>query len=327
MIDLSTTYMGLILRNPIIVSSSNLTSKVEDIVACEKAGAGAVVLKSLFEEQILADTQDMIGDFDTSVHPEAFDFFSGMGKNYYMDSYLKLVRESKERVKIPLIASINCVSAGTWLKYAKDFEKVGADALELNLFILPSDVNKQGSDLEEAYLEICREVKKRINIPLSLKIGPYFSSFAQMVQMFSDEGINALVLFNRFYRPDVDVDNLTLKAGQMFSNPYEMSPSLRWIALLSGEVPIDFAASTGIHDAQGVIKQLLVGARAIQLCSALYKNGVEFIQEILTGVENWMQDHDFKRIEDFRGRLNQESIEHPEIYERSQYIKALVGIA
>lgn len=326
MIDLSTSYMGLTLRNPLVVSSSNLTSKVEDVVACEAAGAGAVVLKSLFEEQILADTEEMVGDFDTSAHPEALAFFSGMGANYHMDAYLKLVRESKERVKIPVIASINCISAGAWLRYAQDFEKVGADALELNLFILPSDVNKEGSELEEAYLEICREVKRRVTIPVSLKIGPHFSSLAGMVKTFIEEGIAAIVLFNRFYRPDVDIETMTLKAAHIFSSPYEMSESLRWIALLSGELAVDFAASTGVYDSQGVVKQILVGARVVQLCSTLYKNGIEYMQEILSGLQQWMQENDYSSIDEFRGKLNQESIEHPEVYERAQYVKALVGI-
>lgn len=328
MADLSTTYMGLPLKNPIIVSSSKLTSTLESVQACEKAGAGAVVLKSLFEEQISADIRESVGQDDSwTAHTESLDYFSGMGKNYYMDAYLKLVKESKKNLSIPVIASLNCVSAGTWLDYAKSFEDAGADALELNYFIMPADVKQEGSKVEELYVEISRKIKSRVGLPVSMKIGPYFSGLANMVSKLAQEGISALVLFNRFYRPDVDIERFELKAAPIISRPQEISQSLQWIAILSGDVEIDLAASTGVHDAEGVIKQLLVGAKAVQLCSTLLKNRVEYVQVILKDLQEWMGKHKFERIEDFRGRLSQEKSDHPEAFERSQYVKALVGIS
>jgi dihydroorotate dehydrogenase (fumarate) len=328
MADLTTTYMGLSLRNPIIVSSSKLTSTLEDVQTCERAGAGAVVLKSLFEEQILADLGDTAVEDDSMLaHAESMDFFTGMGKNYYMNAYLKLVREAKERVSIPVIASVNCVTAGTWLEYSKSFEDVGADALELNFFVMPADVEQEGSEVEELYLETCRKIKRKVSIPVSMKIGSYFYGLASMVRKLSEEGMDGLVLFNRFYRPDVDIDRFEIISAPVFSSPQEISQSLQWIALLSGEVKCDLAASTGVHDAAGAIKQLLVGARAIQLCSTLYRNGIGYVQKVVKGIEEWMQRHEFERIDDFLGKLSRENIKNPKAYERSQYIRALVGIS
>ncbi len=327
MVDFSTDYMGLTLRNPIVVSSSSLTSTVEKVQACERAGAGAVVLKSLFEEQILADTNQLIGAIDDTVHPEARDLFNVSGKNYYMNEYLKLVREAKQRVSIPVIASVNCVSAGTWLEYASNFQDVGADAIELNVFVMPADISRSGPEIEQIYLDIAHSIKQRIAIPVAMKIGSHFSGIAHMVQQLCGEGVDALVLFNRFYRPDVDIENNKIVAADMLSTPQEMALSLQWIALLSGELKCDFSASTGIHDATGVIKQLLVGAKTVQLCSVLFRNKMDYLQKILTELQEWMQRHDHGSVRDFRGMLAQENIARPELYERSQYIRALVGIS
>ena len=325
--DLSTNYMGLDLKNPLIVASSNLTSKLEDVVACGKAGAGAVVLKSLFEEQIRADSTDIIDNSETMGHSEAMAFFSGMGKNFYLNDYLKLIREAKEQLDIPVIASLNCVTDGAWMDYAGDLQQAGADALELNVFIIPAHVKTKSSEIEEVYFRITRKIKKQVKIPVSMKIGSYFSGLGNTVKSLGEEGIDGFVLFNRFYRPDVDIDAMKVKPAHIFSQPQEISQSLQWIAILSGDVDCDFAASTGVHDAEGVIKQLLVGAKAIQLCTTLYKNGVDYLKTLLSGVEGWMSKHGFNSIDDFRGRLCQEAIEHPEVYERSQYVKALVGIS
>jgi dihydroorotate dehydrogenase (fumarate) len=325
--DLSTTYMGLKLKNPIIVGSSNLTNTLGEVIACERAGAGAVVLKSLFEEQILADTNKAIEDIEYSAHAEAFDFFNVMGKNYYMDKYIELVKNAKEKTSIPIIASINCKSYGTWLDYAKDFENAGADALELNYFIFPANMEIESELIESRYIELCRKIKKIVSIPVSMKIGFYFTTPAAMAKRLSEEGIDALVLFNRFYRPDVDIEKIKIKAAQIFSTPDEISRPLQWIALISGNIKADIAASTGVHDAEGVIKMLLVGANAVQMCSALNKNKIGYIQKVADGLSDWMERHKFNKIEDFRGILSSKAIEKPEIYERSQYIKAIVGIS
>ena len=327
MADLSTSYLGLGLKNPVIVSSSNLTSTVPKVAACEAAGAGAVVLKSLFEEQIDADVSGMMENMDSSAYSEAFDFFQGSGQNFYLDKYLELVEESKKAVSIPVIASLNCVSAGNWIEYAKRIENVGADALELNVFIMPADVKREGREIERVYIDIVRKIRNRIGIPFALKIGPHFSGLANMIRELVREGASGIVLFNRFYRPDVDIERLRIKAAPILSAPEEMALSLQWIALLSGEIGADFGATTGIHNGESVIKQLLVGAKTVQLCSGLMKEGLGLISEIMSFITDWMDRHGYGRIDDFRGTLCQEESENPETYERSQYVKALVGIS
>jgi dihydroorotate dehydrogenase (fumarate) len=327
MADLKTKYLGIDLKNPVIVSSSSLTASADKIADCEKAGAGAVVLKSLFEEQIQADTAKMMDNIDAAQVSESFDYLTKTGNYHYIDEYLTLLQEAKSRVSIPVIASINCVSSGSWIDYAERLEKLGADALELNIFILPGDVTKAGEDIESVYIDVCRKVKKKINIPFSLKIGPHFSGLANMIKTLADEGTAGFVLFNRFYQPDVDIEKLKIVAAREFSASQEMALSLRWIALLSGEIEADFAAATGIHDGKSVIKQLLVGARAVQLCSVLYQNGVDYIQTILNVVAEWMDRRNFASIDEFRGMLCQEESDNPEEYERAQYVKALVGIS
>ncbi len=327
MADLKTKYLGIELKNPIIVSSSNLTASADKVVACEKAGAGAIVLKSLFEEQIQADTAKMMDSIDEAQASEFYSFLMKTGNYHYIDEYLTLLQEAKSRVSIPVIASINCVSSGSWIDYAQQLEKLGADALELNVFILPSDVAKLGVDIEKVYLDVCRKVKKKITIPIALKIGPHFSGFANMIRALAEEGADGFVLFNRFYQPDVDIENLRIVPAKELSAPQEMALALRWIALLSGEIEADFAAATGIHDGESVVKQLLVGARAVQLCSILYRNGIDYIQTILKVVTGWMDRHKLASIDSFRGMLCQEESSNPEAYERAQYVKALVGIS
>ena len=325
--DLSTTYLGLKLRNPIVVSSSNLTSTVEKVAACEEAGAGAVVLKSLFEEQIEADTSKMMDGMDATAHTDAYDYFRRSGNYHYMDDYFGLVEAAKERVDIPVIASLNCISAGAWLDYAQRFERVGADALELNVFVLPADISQSGEDVEKIYLDICRKIRKKVKIPVALKIGSHFSGLANFIKQMSDSGIGGLVLFNRFYRPDVDTKGMRIVPARALSAPEEMADSLRWIALLSGEINCDFAAATGVHDGNSVVKQLLVGAKTVQVCSTLMTKGLGQIAVMTGELEAWMSANEFQSIDDFRGKLCQEASDHPEIYERSQYVKALVGIS
>jgi dihydroorotate dehydrogenase (fumarate) len=327
MSSLQTTYLGLDMKNPVIVSSCKLTSSVKSILECERAGAGAVVLKSLFEEQIMAEKEDLMDDVNYLSHAEAFDYTSMMAQEYYLEDYVTLVEEAKKECSLPIIASINCVSAGTWIDYAKMLEDGGADALELNVFIIPANVNVDGSELETAYLQIAKKIRKAVSIPVSMKIGFHFSGLAKMIRNISEEGIEGIVLFNRFYRPDVDIQSLTLKPGSMFSEPSEIGLSLQWIALLSGELDIEFSATTGIHSAEGVIKQLLVGAKTTQVCSTLYVNGINRLRTIIEGLENWMTEKKYSSISDFNGILCQEKSKNPEAYERSQFVKAIVGIS
>jgi len=327
MTDYSVNYLGLELKNPLVVASSNLTADVAKIADCQKHGAGAVVLKSLFEEQILHDSGKMIQDLDMDSFADAADFFRGSSQDYYMDQYLKLVEDVKKDTDIPVIASLNCVSDGKWISYAKDLQNMGADALELNVFIIPADVKKTSEQLEHIYESIVHKIKKIIGIPVSMKLGCHFTGIANVMSRLANGGIDGLVLFNRFYKPDIDIERMKLIPAKVFSAQEEMALSLQWIALLSGELECDFSATTGIHDSKAVIKQLLAGAKTVQLCSALYKNGLEYINVILKELGQWMEKHGFENIPAFCGKLSQEASADPSAYERAQYIKALVGIS
>ena len=327
MADLSTTYMGIPLRNPLIVASSNLTSTVDKIRKCEDAGAGAVVLKSLFEEQILVDMQKMISGSSDMGSPDGWDFLVNSSRNYYLDDYLALVENAKKAVSIPVIASVNCVSDGEWIDYAEKFEAMGADGLELNTFVIPSNVKKDASDYGDIYLKIARDIKKKVKLPVAMKVSPHFTDMAGMMDRLARAGVDALVLFNRFYRPDVDIRKMEMKHAPVLSAPEEIYMSLQWIALLSGEIETDFCASTGIFDAEGVIKQLLVGARGVQLCSALIRQGLGILPGILNDLSAWMEEKGFASVADFNGKLCQEASSRPEIYERNQYIRGVVGIS
>lgn len=327
MSKLKTSYMGLTLSSPIVAASTGLTSKIDNIKQIEDAGAGAVVLKSLFEEQILFDSNKMTEGFDLETHADALDFFKGMSNNYFLDEYLTLVEESKKAVNIPVIASVNCISGGAWLKYAKRFQNVGADALEINIFKIPVNKKLSSEDYENAYLNLAREIKEIVDIPVSFKISPHFTSLARFIEQLSMNKLDSIVLFNRFYRPDVDINKIQMTHAPIYSAKEEISLALQWIALLSGEIKIDFVANTGIYDSTAVIKQLLVGAKAVQIASALYKNGFDVIRTINKEIENWMDEKNYSEISEFNGLLCQENSKNPEAYERTQYMKASVNIS
>jgi dihydroorotate dehydrogenase (fumarate) len=324
--DFSVSYLGIPLQNPLVAASSKLTATLDGVKQCEDAGAGAVVLKSLFEEQIVSDAGSMLGNLDSSVHAEAHDYAAVMSEEYALDSYLKLVEDAKAQLDIPVIASLNCVSAGKWLDYAANFQTVGADALELNVFVIPAEAKRTGADHEKIYIDIAREITKRVGLPVSMKIGPHFSGLAHIMHTLQDEGMKGLVLFNRFYRPDIDIEAMKLVPAKIFSVPQEMSLILQWVALMSGELDCDLSATTGVTDSNAVVKQLLAGAKTVQLCSTLFQNGVGYIKTIRKGLGSWMERHGYAHVEEFRGMLCQEKSDNPEAYERSQYIKALVGI-
>jgi dihydroorotate dehydrogenase (fumarate) len=323
MANLSTVYMSLELKNPLIVSSCDFTSDIEQIKKCEEEGAGAVVLKSLFEEQIETETEELIGESWLPDHTEAFEYVRGMSMANGPSTYLNLIKKAKEVTAIPIIASLNCVSSRWWIDYAKQLELSGADALELNISLLPSDLKRSSEEIEQIYIEIIEKVIEEINLPVAVKVGPYFTSTARILDIFSKKGIKALVLFNRFYQLDIDIENLTLTGGNPLSSPDEMSNNLRWIALLSGRVSCDFAATTGIYTGIDVIKQILAGAKAVEICSALYKNGLGYIGKILEDIEKWMDEHNYKNIDEFRGKLSKKEEDKTELYERLQYINAL----
>jgi len=327
MADLSTSYLGLNLKTPVIAASSTITSTPDGVKKCEDAGAGAVVLKSLFEEQITIDKNRMIGDMNFDAYTDAYDFFNAAGTDYYLDEYLGLVEEAKESLSIPVIASINCVSPGQWTDYAERFENIGADALELNMFILPSNIATSGQTIEQTYLKILEDVKKKIKIPVSIKIGYHFSGMGNFINTAVKNGAQGVVLFNRFYKTDIDIEKMELKSSPIISDPSEIHLSLQWIALMSGEVSADFSAATGIHDAEGAIKHLLAGASSVQLCSTIMKNGLGRITEINRGIADWMDRKNYSKISEFNGMLSQENSKHPEAYERSQFIRSVVGLS
>ncbi len=324
MIDLSTKYMGLTLKNPLIVGSSGLTKSVEKIKELEVQGAGAVVLKSLFEEQIVHDSNVLINNSDIfNAYPEAADYISNITKSHTVEDYLKLIREAKKEVKIPIIASINCISLSEWVRIAKDIENAGADGLEINIFFLPYDIDINGAGYEKLYFDIVEKIKASIKIPIALKIGYYFSSLVNTVQKLSWTGIDSLVMFNRFFNPDIDINTMKVHVSSVFSSPSDLSIPLRWIALLSNEVKCDISATSGIHDAEGVIKQLLVGATTTQLCSTIYLNGTGQIGVILKGLTEWMEKNNYKTISDFRGKFSIKKTDNPVLFHRVQYMKHL----
>ncbi|HHN48142.1 MAG TPA: dihydroorotate dehydrogenase-like protein [Bacteroidales bacterium] len=328
MANLATTYMGLNLRNPIIVGSSGLTSSVENIKELEESGAGAVVLKSLFEEQIRFEINKTMKQAEShnSYYPEAQDYISHYSRVYHIDNYLKLISDCKNAVSIPITASINCVSAEEWTAFAKRIEEAGADALELNIFILPADPNLSGEQNEQVYFDIIDQVKKQVSIPIALKISYHFSGLAKTALKLSWAGAKGMVLFNRFYAPDINVDNLKVVPSNVFSTPDEISISLRWVAMLSDRLYCDIAASTGVHDGKGLVKQLLAGAKAVQIASTLYKNGFGRIGEMLKYLENWMDKHAYKTTEEFTGKLSLKKAENPAAWERVQFMKHFAGI-
>ncbi|GET21812.1 dihydroorotate dehydrogenase-like protein [Prolixibacter denitrificans] len=321
MTDLSTKYMGLDLRNPIIAASSGLTDSVENVVKLEINGAGAVVLKSLFEEQIMMDIDEqrmnnMYGSYD-----DVENYIGFYTKKHRIDHYLELIRESKKKTSIPIIASINCVSASEWTEFASRIQEAGADALELNMFIMPSDGNYEGADIEQIYFDIVAAIKQHITIPVALKISNFFSGMANFAIKLSETGISSLVLFNRFYRPDVDLEKMKITSSHIYSNPDENAMVLRWIGILKGKLACDMAASTGIHDGETILKNLLVGANAVEVASAIYKNGMGIIPQMLTDMTNWMKAHNYNSVNELIGKLSQESVHKPMIYERAQFMK------
>lgn len=325
--NLTTKYLGLELKNPVIIGSCGLTSSVEKIVELADAGAGAVVLKSLFEEQIEAELKKNIDEYQTD-YPEAYDYVKEYTRDTAVSEYLDMIREAKSKVDIPVIASLNCVSAAEWTSFAKKIEKAGADALEINISLLPSDPRKSCSDYEEVYFNVIKKVTDGLAIPVALKMSRYSSSLASLVSRLHWTGkVAGFVLFNRYYRPDIDISKMELKSAGVFSQPAEISDPLRWVALLSGLITTDFAGSTGIHDSEGAVKMMLAGAAAVQVVSALYQHGTSRIPEIISGIEQWMEKQSFASVDEFKGRLSYDMEDDQSYFERIQFMKHYSGIA
>lgn len=327
MIDLESQYMGLKLRNPLVAGSSGLTNSVENIIELERNGISAVVLKSLFEEQIYYRvSQTIMEDGYANLYPEAEDYIRNYTAENDVNTYLRLIENAKRAVNIPVIASINCISDSKWMAYAKKIEAAGADGLELNVAVLPSDPNKEGNENEKIYFSIARKVSQELKIPVAIKLSYYFSGLAKTLTGLSRTGIKALVLFNRFYSPDIDVEREEIKSSFVFSTPSDVALPLRWIAMLSPIVKCDISASTGVHSGNALIKLLLVGADVVQIASVLYKKGFREVGSMIEQLESWMDRHNYSSINGFRGKLSIAETENPAAYERIQFMKHFSGI-
>lgn len=327
MTDLRTTYLGLPLTSPLIASSSGLTNTLSDIKEMEKQGIGAVVLKSLFEEEIISELEKNMNQMHSEnyLYPETLDYYSNEDTEDALTSYLKLITDCKRETSIPIIASINCVTQYNWPYFAKSIQDAGADALELNIFALPSNTENNGSENEQLNFNIIKNILSEVTIPVSIKISPYFSSLLNMIDNLSQTGIKGLVLFNRFYSPDIDIDNLEVIPSYVYSDPNECKLPIHWVGLAYNRVSCDLSASTGIHNVNAFIKLLLAGATTVQVASVLYKNGIPEIKKLNNGLSIWMKEKKYSSICEFRGMLSQSQAKNPAAYLRMQFMKHFAG--
>lgn len=325
---LSTNYLGLTLKNPIVASSSPLSHNIDSIRRLEDAGAAAVVMYSLFEEQITFDS--FYVDYNltngTNSYAESLSYFPEMESyNVWPDEYMNLIRRAKEAVDIPVIGSLNGVSAGGWTDYAALIEDAGADALELNVYYIPTNEDLTGTEIESIYLEILREVKRSVSIPIAIKLSPYFSSTANMAKRLVEEGASGLVLFNRFYQPDIDLETLEVVPRLVLSNSGELRLPLRWVAILYGRLMADLAITTGIHTSQDVLKALMAGAKVTMMASELLQNGIRRITAILDEMRQWMNEHEYESVAQMIGSISQQHCAEPAAFERANYMKMLAS--
>jgi dihydroorotate dehydrogenase (fumarate) len=319
MANLQTTYLGLNLKNPIIVSSSGLTSNIESIKKLEANGAAAVVLKSLFEEQILHEAGSLTVHSD---YPEAEDYLKSYITSNNVEKYLELIANAKKEVAIPVIASINCISASKWIDFASKIQEAGADALEVNVFVLPTDSKKKAEDYEAVYYTLAEKLRKLITIPIVFKLGDHFTNPLRIIEQLWYRNIQGVVLFNRFFAPDLDIKAMKVTSAEVFSNPADIRDTLRWVALASHLIHnIDISASTGVHSGEAVVKMILAGASSVQVCSAIYLNGHAQLKVFADFLEKWMDEKGYKSIADFKGKMNYGKIGDPDVYERSQFMK------
>ena len=327
MVDISTTYLGLNLRSPLVVgAAAPLTENIENIKRIEDAGASAVVLHSLFEEQLLEERYALYHHLahTSESHPEATSYFPDR-EIFHVGSegYLDQIRYAKRAVDIPIIASLNSSNIGSWSNYAKQVERAGADAIELNIYYVPTDLTITGEQVEQSYIDIVHNVTNAVNLPVAVKLSPFFSNMANMAKRLSDAGASGLVLFNRFYQPDIDLVNLEAEPNLLLSTSREMRLPMRWIAILYGTIPVDFAATSGIRTAHDVIKMMMVGANVTMLVSVLLSHGVEQLRKIEKELVEWLETKEYDSIEQLQGSMSQMNCPDPSIYERAQYLKAV----
>jgi len=324
--DLSTKYLGLDLKNPIVPSASPLSRSADSMKRLEDAGAAAIVMYSLFEEQIAHEAAELDHylDYGSESYAEALTYFPEP-KEYNLgpDEYIELLHKAKQSLDIPVIGSLNGISVGGWIDYAKKIQEAGADAIELNVYYIPTDPELTGAEVEDRYLEVLHAVKQEVTIPVAMKLSPFFSSMAHMAKRLDVAGANGLVLFNRFYQPDIDLETLEVVPGVVLSTPMAMRLPLRWIGILYGKVRASLAATSGIHTAHDVIKMVMVGADVTMMCSALLKNGPHHITKVLGDVRQWMVEHEYVSVSQMKGSRSQRSIPDPAAFERANYMKAL----
>ena len=324
--DLSTTYMGLKLKNPLVPSASPLSRTIEGIKKLEDAQASAVVLYSLFEEQISFEAEEL--DFylhkGAESFQEALEYFpQEQDYNLGPEDYLNHIRKAKEAVDIPIIASINGVTKGGWIDYAKKMQEAGADGLELNIYFLSTDPGQSAQDVESEYISIVKAVKSSVNIPVAVKMNPFFSAMGNMTKRIADAGADALVLFNRFYQPDLNLEALEVQPGVVLSTSDDLRLPLRWLAILYGKLDVSFAGSTGVHTAEDALKMIAAGADVANMCAALLKNGSKHLETVLNGMNQWLEEKEYESLDILRGSLSQKACAEPAAFERANYMKAL----
>ena len=326
MIDLTTTYLGMKLKNPLVASASPLSEKVETVKKLEEAGIAAVVMYSLFEEQIIHESLELDhflsqGSYSSS---EAVTYLPEAGRYVLApDVYIDTLRKLKQAVNIPVIGSLNGVSTGGWIRYAKKIQDAGADALELNIYYLPTDSGLASDELEKAYITLVSDVRKSVKIPIAVKLSPFFTSIPNMARRLVEAGANGLVLFNRFYQPDLDIEDLKVTPNLILSTSHELRLPLRWIAILYGHIQADFALTTGIHTTEDVVKAVMAGANVTMMASELLQKGVGRAAEIQAGLENWLAEHEYESIQQMRGSMSQKAVAEPAAFERANYMKVL----
>jgi len=324
--DLTTTYLGINLKNPIVPSAGPLSHSLDSMKRLEDAGAAAIVMYSLFEEQIAHETSELYHylSYGTESFAEALTYFPEVSHyNLEPDKYVELLHRAKQSLTVPVIGSLNGISVGGWIKYAKKLEEAGADALELNVYYIPTDPELRGLDIEDRYVEILSAVHETVSIPIAMKLSPYFSSLAHMARRLDRAGAKGLVLFNRFYQPDLDLDTMEVKPNVILSSPHALRLPMRWIAILHGNIKASLAATSGIHTATDVLKMVMVGADVTMMCSALLKNGPAHITAVLNDIEQWMMEHEYESIRQMKGSMSQRSTADPSAFERANYMKAL----
>lgn len=325
-VNLSTNYLGLELKNPLVASSSPLCENIDDIKKMEDAGLSAVVLHSLFEEQVTLEEQELNRFLVQGTHrfAESLTYFPELSDyTFSPDEYVEHIGNTKRSVRIPIIGSLNGISPGGWLKYAGKIEEAGADALELNIYYLPTNPNTTSEILENAYVDILKEIKKNVHIPVAVKLNPYLTSIPNMIKRLEDSGADGVVLFNRFYQPDLDIENLEVTPNLILSDSKELRLRIRWIAILYGRVNCDLAVTGGIHTGEDAVKAVMSGAKVAMTTSSLLKNGIPHAKKIVEGMENWMERHNYNSVSEIRGVLSQKSVAQPAAFERANYMKVL----